>query len=257
MTSRRLLLGCLLAGAGLCVGVPANAQDGPFVEATAELSPVRIGEYASTWRAGRLAAGVQNDGRFGWNASAERYQRGDLVDWTFQTAGFQRAGAWTWGGSVGYANAPHFLYHRSFEAELSRRVVGGFVAQAGYRYLEFPSTTVRIVEPGASWYFSRGEIGAQGFLVRNQLLPQESSAVLVRSAVSVSPRVTLSGGAAVGARIFDVDTFGHGSHDAWQAFGSMKVRASSHWTLELVAGGAHEDPLFAQQSVATRVRWGF
>ena len=256
MTARYLLIACLVAGAGLGGAIPADAQDGPFVEATAELSPVRIGDYTTTWRGGRFAAGVQS-GRFGLNASAERYQRGDLVDWTFQTAGFQRAGDWTWGGSVGYANAPHFLYHRSAEATLSRRVAGGLVAQAGYRYLDFPSTTVQILEPGATWYFSRGEIGAEGFLVRNQLLPRGSSAALLRSAVSVSSRLTLSGGAALGTRIFDVDTFGHGSHGAWQAFGSMKVRVSSRWTMELVAGGAHEDPLFTQQTIATRVRWGF
>lgn len=235
----------------------AHAQDGPFVEAMAELSPVQIGGYQSTWRVGRIGGGVQRDGRFGWNAGVERHQRGALIDWAGQAGGFQRLGDWTWGGSAGYADAPGFLYHRSLEGQLSRRVVGGLVVGGGYRHLEFPSTTVRIVEPSVSVYFARGEIGAQGFLVRNDGSARRSSVALVRSAVDLSRHVSVTGGAAMGARIFDVDTFGRGSHDAWQAFGSMRVRAGARLSIELLAGGAHEDPLFTQQTIATRVRWSF
>ena len=242
----------MLAGAGR-----ASAQDGPFVEAMAELSPVQIGGYQSTWRVGHLGGGVQRDGRYGWNAGVERHQRGGLVDWAGQAGAFQRLGDWTWSGSAGYADAPQFLYRRSLEGQLSRRVIGGLVLGGGYRHLEFPTTTVRIVEPSASWYFARGEIGAQGFLVRNEGSARRSSVALLRSAVDLTRHVSVTGGAAVGARIFDVNTFGRGSHDAWQAFGSMRVRAGARLSLELLAGGAHEDPLFTQQTIATRVRWSF
>lgn len=242
----------VLAGAGL-----AHAQDGPFVEAMAELSPVQIGSYQSTWRVGRIGGGVQRDGRFGWNAGVERHQRGGLIDWAGQAGGFQRLGDWTWSGTAAYADAPDFLYRRSLEGQLSRRVVGGLVVGGGYRHLEFPTTTVRIAEPSASWYFAHGEIGAEGFLVRNEGAAHRSSVVLLRSAVDLSRHLSVTGGAAIGARIFDVDTFGRGSHDAWQAFGSMRVRAGSRLSLELLAGGAHEDPLFTQQTIATRVRWSF
>jgi len=254
MRSRILTLAAVivLAGAGR-----ARAQDGPFIEAMAELSPVQIGSYQSTWRVGRIGGGVQRDGRFGWNAGVERHQRGGVIDWAGQAGGFQRLGDWTWSGTAGFADAPDFLYRRSLEGQLSRRVVGGLVVGGGYRHLEFPTTTVRIAEPSASWYFAHGEIGAQGFLVRNQGSAHRSSVVLLRSAVDLSRHLSVTGGAAIGARIFDVDTFGHGSHDAWQAFGSMRVRAGSRLSLELLAGGAHEDPLFTQQTIATRVRWSF
>jgi YaiO family outer membrane protein len=241
----------------LAAAVPARAQDGPYVEAMAELSPVQIGGYQSTWRVGQLAGGVQREGQFGWNVAVERHQRGALVDWAAQTGGFQRLGEWTWGGSVGYASTPTFLYHRSLEGQLSRRVFSGFVAGGGYRYLEFPTTTVRIVEPIASWYFAHGEIGAQGFLVRNDSSARRSSVGLIRSAFDLSRRVTVSGGVAVGGRIFDVDTFGRGQHNAWQAFASLRVRAGAHVSMELVTGGAHEDPLFTQHTIATRLRWSF
>lgn len=257
MTLRRCATIGLLAAAVASFGVRrAEAQDGPFVEAMMELSPVQIGAYDTTWRVGRLGAGVQKE-HFGWNGGVERHQRGGLVDWTGQTGGFQRLGDWTWDASAGYSNVPTFLYRHSVEGGLSRRVAGGLVVRGAYRHLQFPSTTVHIIEPGASLYFSRGEIGAQGFMVRNQSSARRSSVVLVRTAVDLTRHVAVSGGAAIGARIFDVNTFGRGSHDAWQAFGSMKVRAARHWTMELLAGGAHEDPLFTQQTIATRLRWTF
>lgn len=255
--AKRCVTVCLLSATFAMAGVShAWAQDGPFVETMVELSPVQIGGYETTWRVGRLGTGVQKE-RFGWNGGVERHQRGGVVDWTTQTGGFQRLGDWTWDASAAYSNAPVFLYRRSLEGGLSRRVAGGLVVRGAYRHLEFPSTTVHIIEPGASLYFSRGEIGAQGFIVRNQLSAQRSSVALVRSAVDLSRHVSVSGGVAIGARIFDVNTFGRGSHDAWQAFGSMKVRTAAHWTLELLAGGAHEDPLFTQQTIATRLRWTF
>jgi hypothetical protein len=254
---RRFVHTCLLAALIAGLGADrAHAQDGPFVESMVELSPVQIGGYQTTWRVGRLGGGVQRE-RFGWNGGVERHQRGGLVDWTSQAGGFQRIGDWTWDAAAAYSSAPAFLYRRSFEGGVSRRVAGGLVLRGAYRHLAFPSTTVHIVEPGASLYFSRGEIGAQGFMVRNQASARRSAVVLLRSAVDLSRHVTVSGGAAIGARIFDVNTFGRGSHDAWQAFGSMKVHTAAHWTLELLAGGAHEDPLFTQQTVATRLRWTF
>lgn len=253
---RCVTAGLLAAAISTLVADRAYAQGGPFIETMVELSPVRIGAYQTTWRVGRIGGGVQKE-RFGWNAGVERHQRGGLVNWTSQAGGFQRLGDWTWDGSAAVSNDATFLYRRSLEGGLSRRVAGGLVVRGAYRHLEFPSTTVHIIEPGATLYFSRGEIGAQGFVVRNQVLTHRSSVVLVRSAVDLSQHVGVSGGVAVGARIFDVNTFGRGSHDAWQAFGSMKVSAAAHWTLELLAGGAHEDPLFTQQTVATRLRWTF
>jgi YaiO family outer membrane protein len=254
---RHLITSAIIAIATTAGAATANAQDGAFVEATAELSPVRIATYQSTWRVARVGGGVQKDGRFGWNANVERHQRGSSIDWAGTSSGFDRVGDWTFGASVGYSSAPDFLYRRSVEGELSRRIVGGLVLSGGYRYLEFPALTVSIAEPGASWYFSRGEIAAKGFVVHHEWSHRQSSVLLLRSAIDVSRRVAIGGGVAAGARIFDVDTFGRGSHDAWQAFASMRLRATEHWTMELLAGGAHEDPLFTQQTLATRLRWGF
>lgn len=257
MNLRRCATTCALAAA--LVGADAaraHAQDGAFVEAMAELSPVQIGTYQTTWRVGHVAAGVQTP-RGGWSAAVERHERGSLIDWTGQAGAFQRLGDWTWDANAAYSREPQFLYRDSLEAGLSRRVVGGLVLRGGYRYLEFPATTVRIVEPGATFYFGHGEVGAQGFLVRNELSAQRSSIATLRSAIDLSSHITVSGGAAMGARIFDADSLSRGSHDAWQAFGSLRVRGSGHWAVELLTGGAHEDPLFTQQTIATRVRWTF
>ena len=254
---RRWTTACALAATCVSLGpARAYAQEGAYLEAMAELSPVQIGGYETTWRVGRLGGGVQTS-HGGWNTAVERHERAGVIDWTGQAAAFQRLGDWTWDANAAYSRQPRFLYQQSVEAGLSRRIVGGLVLRGGYRYLEFPSTTVRIAEPGATFYFSRGEVGAQGFLVQNDASAAHSSIVLVRSLIDLSRHVAVSGGAAAGARIFDADSLGRGSHNAWQAFGSMRVHGTGHWSVELLAGGAHEDPLFTQQTVASRLRWTF
>ena len=257
MKLRRCISTCAVAAALVSLGASrAHAQEGPYVEAMAELSPVKIGGYETTWRVGRVGGGIQTS-HGGWNAAVERHERGRLIDWTGQAGAFQRLGDWTWDAAAAYSQEPQFLYRESYEAGVSRRIVGGLVLRGGYRYLEFPSTIVRIAEPGTTFYFARGEVGAQGFIVSNDTSANPSTIVLVRSAIDLSRHVAISGGAAIGARIFDVDTSGHSSQDAWQAFASMRVHSAAHWTMELIAGGAHEDPLFNQQTVATRLRWTF
>lgn len=258
MRPRRLVMALSLTMAlVLCGAAVTSAQDGLFVEASAELSPVQISTYEDTWRVGRLTAGWQEPGRFGLSASAERHQRSSLVDWAFRAQGFRRLGAWTIGGAAGYADVPAFLYQRSFEAVLSRRVIGGLVLEGGYRHLDLPVGAVRILEPGASWYFARGDFGARVFVVDHGRSQPRSTVVLVRSLVDVAARVAVGGGVAAGARIFDVDALGRGASDAWQAFGLVRVAASAHATVELQVGSAHEDPLFSQQTLGTRVRWTF
>lgn len=257
MNLRRWTTACALTAALGGVGVPrANAQEDAFVEAMGELSPVQIGTYHTTWRVGRLAGGVQG-ARGGWNAAVERHQRGTLIDWTGQAGAFQRLGDWTWDATTAYSREPQFLYRNSFEGGLARRAIGGLVLRGGYRRLQFPTTTVGIIEPGARFYFGHGELGGQGFFVRNDVSEERSSIATVRSAIDIAPHLAVTAGIAIGGRIFDADSVGHGSHDAWQAFGSLRVHGSGHWAVELLTGGAHEDPLFTQQTLASRVRWTF
>ena len=83
---------------------PLFAQTGAFLEGAGELSPVSIGKTDMTWQVAHAAAGVQQDGRFGWTAAVDRQQRARLVDWSFGAGGFRREGAWTFRGAGAFAS---------------------------------------------------------------------------------------------------------------------------------------------------------
>lgn len=249
-------LGRVIVGAALvsACATPVFAQTGPFVELSGDFSPVQIGAANVTWQVAHLAAGVQKDGQFGWMVTADRHQRGSRFDVSFGASSFRRLGAWTIAGAGAFVDSPHFLYRQSLEAELSRRLVGTFVAHAGYRHLEFPGSTVRVIQPGLSWYYPRGMLETRGFLVRNMTTRTDNVSVLVRGTVAASSRIRLMTGFARGARIFDVSTLARTNADAWVAFGSVRFEMSPQWNIELGVGGAHEDPFFSQRAVSLRIR---
>lgn len=249
----RLLTSLALAWA-LALGT-AHAQATPFVELSGEVSPVRIDTYSTTWQVARLSGGVQDDGRFGLIGGADRQRRGQMTDWAFHGTAYRHLGDWTLAGSAGYSHEPQFLYRRSLEGEVARGIVGGLVLHGAYRHLDFPAADVHLIQPAASWYFSRGYVQARGFLVRNTTLDRDTQTVLLRGTVDVSPRVQLGAGTAIGARIFDVAALPDARADAWVVFGSARVRLAPQWTLSMTAGGAHEDPLFSQRTVGLGLRW--
>jgi len=250
---------CMACVSMVCLAGAASAfaQSGPFLETAAEASPVRIGDTDTLWQVAHAAGGVQQDGRYGWVVSADRHRRNRVVNWSFGAQGFRRAGAWTVSGSAAFVDRPDFLFRRSLEGEVSRTLFGSVVLHGGYRHLEFPSTTVRILQPSLSWYLPRGEIQGRGFLVRNDGTGTRSSTILVRSSIDASPRVRLGGGAAIGDRIFDVATFADVEARSWIAFGSIRVAMTPQWHMELGIGGAHEDPLFSQRTLSLRLRRTF
>jgi YaiO family outer membrane protein len=233
---------------------PLFAQTGAFVEGAGELSPVSIGKANMTWQVAHAAAGVQQDGQFGWNASVDRQQRARLVDWSFGAGGFRRVGAWTLRGAGAFANQPDFLFRRSVEGELSRSVVGSLVLSGAYRHLEFRTASVHIAQPAVSWYFPRGDMELRSFIVRNTTSGAHATTMLLRGGVDTSPRIRLAGGVAIGSRIFDVAAIPNAEEDAWVAFGSARFTMSPQWAVELGIGGAREDPLFSQRTASVRVR---
>jgi YaiO family outer membrane protein len=236
---------------------PALGQTGPFLEVSGDFSPVRIGGTYVNWQMAHLATGVQQEGRFGWMAMADRHQRGNVFDVSFGANGFRRIGAWTVFGSAAFVDNPHFLYERSLEGEVSRTLVGTLVAQVGYRHLEFPNSRVGIVQPGLSLYFARGMLEARTFLVRNVTANTDNVTVLARGAFDATSRVRLMTGFARGARIFDVSSLSNPNADAWVAFGSARFAVAPLWSVEVGIGGAHEDPFFSQRTASLRVRRSF
>ncbi len=254
MKLHRFVVGAVLAWVGT---TPVLGQTGPFVEVSGDFSPVTVAGTDVTWQMAHVAGGVQQEGRFGWMAMADRHQRGLASDVSFGANGFRRIGAWTIFGSAAFVDSPHFLYEQSLEGEVSRTLVGTLVAHVGYRHLEFPESRVGILQPGVSLYFARGMLGARTFLVRNVTANTDNVTVLARGAFEATSRVRLMVGFARGARIFDVSSLSNPNADAWVAFGSARFAVAPLWSLEVGIGGAHEDPFFSQRTASLRVRRSF
>jgi YaiO family outer membrane protein len=233
----------------------ARAQARPFVDASDEWSPVTNGTAKTTWQTAILSAGLRSEGQFGVSAGVERQQRGTPVDWVGTATAFRRLGTWTISATAGFSPQPHFYYRHSLEGEIARRIAGGLVLHAGYRSIVFPGTTVRGIQPAASWYFASGWVQGRLFFLRNSATQRTGTTFLLRGSVDVSPRLRLEAGSALGSRIFDVTALPGASAHAWIVFAAAGMRIAPQWTLRVSAGGAHENPDFSQQTIGLGLRW--
>jgi YaiO family outer membrane protein len=236
---------------------PAVAQNGFYVEAAGDYSPVEIGTSHQIWKNARLSTGFFEDGRSGWNLTLERQQRDRLVDWGGLARGFRRNGNWTVSGGIGLGADASFSYRRSFEGEVARTVVGSLVAHGGYRYLEFTTATVHLIQPAVTLYLPRGDIGARYFIVRNGTRATTTGTLLVQGTVTAHRRLKLGGGGAFGERIFDIASLSTPDAAAWVGFAFAHFNASPHWSIDAGVGRAHEDPLFSQGTFTLGVRRTF
>lgn len=226
-----------------------------MVDASVEWSPVSNGPARTIWRSAALSAGLLAEGRFGVTAHLERLQRGPAADWVMAASGFRRLSDWTISASAGVSARPQFYYKHSVEAEIARRVFDGLVLHAGYRTITFPAATVHVVQPGASWYFSRGWLQARAFFPRNSTTQRTGGTLLLRGSLDVTPRLRIEAGGAAGSRIFDASALAGPEAHAWVVFGGVSVRIATHWVVRASVGGAHEDPTFSQQTIGLGARW--
>jgi YaiO family outer membrane protein len=252
----------ILAGAAgllmVCaMAQPAGAQGGYFIEAAGDYSPVTIGTSKETWKNARLSTGFFEDGRSGWNVGVERQQRKQLVDWSVSSRAFRRTGNWTFIGGIGLGADPSFSYRRSFEGEVGRTVVGTLVAHGGYRYLEFTSARVHLIQPGATLYLPHGDVGARYFIVRNSSRGTTTGTLLVQATATVHRRLRLGGGGAYGERIFDIASLSTPDASSWVGFGYAHVTFSPAWSVDAGFGRAHETPLFSQATFTVGIRRTF
>ena len=254
----RLITAIVVCAAALTLGAPvATAQNGYYVEAAGDYSPVEIATTKQTWKSARLSAGFLAEGLTGWTVSAERQQRDRLVDWGGSVRGFRRSGDWTVSGGVGLGADPSFSYRHSYEGELARTVAGTLVAHGGYRYLGFESATVHLIQPAATLYLPRGDIGARYFIVRNATRGTTTGTLLVQGTATVHRRLRLGGGGAFGERIFDIASLSTPDAASWVGFAYAHFTVSPRWGIDVGVGRAHEDPLFSQGTLTLGVRRSF
>jgi YaiO family outer membrane protein len=210
--------------------------------------------FGTIWSTERVQTTWSQPEVGGWLVAGERHQRGGLVDVSLSTRAYKQAGKWTLlAGAAATPNA-HFLYRKSLEGELSRRVVGTLVASGGYRYLDFRSVDIHQVQPALTWYHPHGELEGRVFVTQNMSVRRTTTATLVRTSYAITPRLRLAGGMAVGDRIFDVASLPFGTARSRVAFTSVRVGLTAHDFIDVGATAAHEQPAFTYRSFSLGYR---
>jgi YaiO family outer membrane protein len=255
--SLRAVTRALLPLAFLVRPLPASAQAPParwIVDVASERAGVEAGGVRGVWIASRVLFGWSDPDRGGWSVGVDHERRFGRDDVALATRGYRHVGPWTLLAGIGGTAGAEFLYRVSAEAELSRRLGGGIVAAAGYRYLAFRTTDVHQIQPALAWYRARGEIQARLFATRHVATGRTRGTFLLRATYDVGPRLQIGGGGAYGERIFDVAALAEARARAAVAFAHARIGITPRTFVVAGAVFARERPAFRYRAVTLGFR---
>ena len=209
------------------------------------------------WDTARVQAGRVVAATGGWFVWVERQRRAALVDVAVSATGYRRLGDWTVAGGLAAGLDPQFLYRRSIDAEVSRRVVGTTVLFLGYRMLDFAASNVHQLQPGLAWHHSRGEIQGRLYVTHRDAGEPISLTGMVSTWFDAHGRVRLSASASYGDRISDVASLASSTAIARAVHVRGRVAVTRNNFLEIGGGVVHEAPSFDQLTLALTYRRTF
>jgi YaiO family outer membrane protein len=236
-----------------CVGLSAQSPEWS-IDYGREQAATSTSGIEATWTTDRVETKWSRTGRGGWLFAIERQQRNGLSDVALVSLGYWRAGDWTFSMDGGATPRADFLYRGKAGGEISFRAVGTVVVSGGYHYLRFPSAEIHQVEPALTWYYPRGDVQGRLYITSNATRGRTSTAMLVRSAFDVTPRLRLSGGASIGDRIFDIASLPLVSARTRVGFADMQLGLSGHDFITSRVTAAREDPAFSYISLTLNYR---
>jgi YaiO family outer membrane protein len=253
---RRIALAALVCCALIAWPAAHAAAQGPSpwsATYAAERGRASFGSHETDWDTDQVLVTWAKPSIAGWQGSIDRYRRSDMVDFVVSTQGYKHVGAWIVEGGLSASNAADFIHRWRAAAAVSRRVIGTFVATAGYRFLTYSTADLHQLQPELTWYSARGEVGARLYITRNATTEVTTGTILVRALRDVTPRVRVSGGMAFGSRIFDVAPPG-ASAEAGEAFGLVRVGVTAHDYVGAGLTAARERPDFSYRSIVLTYR---
>lgn len=235
---------------------PARAEGSWYGEARTEPSAVNLGGTPSTWWTNRLQAGTREEAGALFLA-AESQTRDSGTDVSVSGGGHRRLGAWTLSGEAGAGIDALFVPRLALEARVARIVAGTLVAQLGYRYLDFPTSTVSIVSPSASYYFPRGWVELRFDAGRNASLDHDIRVAVLSGRWDGKGSLSAGGGAAYGDFLYDALGVPGPGGRGWNVhvFGEVRLDPRSTLRLDLAAG--QEEPSFRQRTLGLAFRRTF
>lgn len=250
----KCILMLVLLGLAAFAPQPLRAQSRWSAQLGGEASSVSIGSLKTVWHSERLTVGYTGQETGGFYLWTEQQMRGSQRDVVFGASGYRRLGDWTIAGGASAAPDSKFWYRSEFNSELSRRIVSTFVLSTAYRFMDFPTATIHQVQPALTWYNPRGEVQARLYITRNETAARTTRAVLARSLVKLNGHLDVTGVFAYGDRIFDIASLPYGAAQSWTGRLGFRVHLSSHDSIEIGGGYAHENPSFYQRTIAFSYR---
>jgi len=235
----------------------AHAQSGWRLDVGAERSDVTLYDSDAIWWSQYLQVGWVREQTGGWFGGVENQERFGLRDVVFHTKGYRRFGDWTVAGGMAGTPDADFWFHRSFEGEISRRLVGSVVASGAYRLMQFPTTTVHQPQIALTWYHRRGEVQGRLFLTRNSMRDGYSATGLLQSSCRIASRVQFIGAVAYGDRIFNIEALAEGPATSWMARSALRIDLSRSLAIEIGGGYAREELQFEQRTIGISIRRSF
>ena len=234
------------------------AANGWSIDAGIEPSTVDIGTREERWRTTRIQGAWRDQNVGGLSVAVESQKRERETDGLVSIGGFRRLDDWTLSGQISGGVDRDFIYRYSIEPQISRRLFGNFVGQAGYMYRKFDQTRVHLGTIGGTQYYANGEVEVRVSYGRNKPSDRAIKVLSLRGVRDDGSAFSYGGSATVGRNIYDaINVPGVGGNRAWIAGAFVRYRLDANNSFRLDATVGREEPSFRQRGIALSYRRTF
>lgn len=255
----RRIVRALVAGISLgAFPVITLAQDGWSVDVGTEPSAVKVNDRSQTWWTNRIQATYRESAIGGVFVAAESQTREDVTDGLVSAGGYRRLGDWTIIGQAGGGIDTDFVTRFFVEPQISRRLFGTFVGQAGYIYREFQQSRSHVGSLAGIQYFTKGELEIRTSYGRSLPLERPIRVFSLRGLWDDGSALSYGGTVAYGDNLFDaVNVPGAAGNRGWAINANTRYRFDDRNSVRLDLTTGREDPAFRQHTLGLSYRRSF
>ncbi len=238
--------------------VVAVAQDGWSIDVGTEPSFVTVNDRSQTWWTNRLQASYRDSSVGGFFVAGESQTRESETDGLISAGGYRRLGDWTIIGQAGGGVDTDFVTQFFVEPQISRRLFGSFVGQAGYIYREFEQSRSHVGSLAGIQYFTKGELEIRTSYGRSLPLERPIRVFSLRGLWDDGSALSYGGTVAYGDNLFDaVNVPGAAGNRGWAINANTRYRFDDRNSVRLDFTVGREDPAYRQRSLGLSYRRSF
>ncbi|MBA2352389.1 MAG: YaiO family outer membrane beta-barrel protein [Burkholderiales bacterium] len=228
------------------------------IDVGTEPSFVEVNDRDQTWWTNRIQATYRDSAVGGVFVAAESQTRESVTDPLFSAGGYRRLGDWTLIGQTGGSIDPDFVSQFFIEPQISRRLFGTFVGQAGYLYREFPQSHIHVGSLSGIQYFKKGEVELRTAYGKSLPLDRPIRVWTLRGLWDDGSAWAYGGTAAFGDNLFDaVNVPGAAGNRGWAVNINTRYRFDDRNSVRLDLTSGREEPAFRQHTLGLSYRRSF